>query len=148
MKLSPIIKPFAATIILVIIVSGFVILKQYDYKDFSPEASPSIESITHSQEIGMYKQCVEKFTSELCKMFEPEEKQKLYENCAKVEIPVTADDTALYPDLKIAVVRWWDNNIQDNVAFYLPYEPEYDFSGCSPSAQEKLKHIQQSAIPQ
>lgn len=86
-------------------------------------------------------QCLQTFPSELCSMFVTEERKKLYADCAVAEIPKTADDTSLYYDQKIAVVRWWDTKIQDNKTLYLPYEPERDFAGCSESARTILKHL-------
>lgn len=85
--------------------------------------------------------CLQTWPLELCSMFVAEEREKLYEACAIAKIPETADDSSLYYDQKLAVVRWWDADIQDNVALYLPYEPENYFEGCSESAKEFLRHV-------
>jgi hypothetical protein len=80
-------------------------------------------------------------------MLIPEERVKLYDICVKIEIPERVDDTTVYPDNKIAVIRWWDDQLQQNITLCLPYEPETGFTSCSESAKSILKLIKESQIP-
>ncbi len=72
---------------------------------------------------------------------------ELYENCARVEIPETELDTTLDPENKIAVVRWWDGKLQQNISIELPYELDRGFNGCSESAKKALRHLQEIPKP-
>lgn len=89
-----------------------------------------------------YKDCVRNFPQELCGMFSVETRADLYKVCSTFEAPSTELDTTLYPDNKLAVVRWQRG--EDYITTYLPYETEADFNGCSESAKILLKHIQES----
>ncbi|MBT9175432.1 MAG: hypothetical protein DDT22_01109 [candidate division WS2 bacterium] len=97
--------------------------------------------------IKAYEDCTKKWPPDLCKMFIPEERIKLYDICAKTEMPKRVSDTTVYPDNKIAVIRWWDSQLQENIAIYLPYEPEAGFAGCSESTKSILEHIKETQIP-
>lgn len=105
-------------------------------------------SETSNQIIKVYKDCTDLWPSDLCKMFISEERTKLYDICAKIEIPKTELDTSVYPNNKIAIIRWWDSNFQQNITLYLPYDPENKFSGCSESAKTILRDIQKNTISQ
>lgn len=72
---------------------------------------------------------------------------ELYENCARAEIPETELDTTLDSENKIAMVRWWDGKLQQNVSIELPYEPETGFASCSESAKRVLRHLQEIPRP-
>ncbi|MCK6462748.1 MAG: hypothetical protein L6Q29_02935 [Candidatus Pacebacteria bacterium] len=72
-------------------------------------------------------------------------REALFENCAK-DIPrENIDDTSLNQFEKIVTIWWWDDKLQDNVSFKLPYEPENGFAGCSESVKTLLRHIQETA---
>ena len=75
------------------------------------------------------------------------ERAVLYENCAKAEIPLIELDTTLDSEDKVAVIRWWDGQTQQNVELKLPYEQEIDFAGCSESAKRVLRHLQEIPRP-
>ncbi len=107
-----------------------------------PQSKLGIENL-----IKAYKNCINRFSSDLCKMFISEERARLYDICAKAEIPKTELDTTVYPENKIAVIRWFDDKLQQSITLYFPYEPETEFAGCSMSAKSILKHIQESQIP-
>ncbi len=94
-----------------------------------------------------YENCINQFSLDLCKMFISEERARLYSICAKAEISKTELDTTVYPENKIAVIRWFDDKIQQTITLYLPYEPETEFAGCSAPVKSTLKHIQESQIP-
>ncbi len=64
----------------------------------------------------------------------------LYENCAKTELP-RSDDASFDPEKRIVTLYYWNEKLQDNDTFELPYEPETDFEGCSESAKEFLRHL-------
>lgn len=102
----------------------------------------------NNQTIKAYKDCTNLWAPDLCKMLISEERAKLYDICAKIEIPKTEIDTSVYPNNKIAVIRWWDSNFQQNITLYLPYEPEIKFSNCSESAKTILRDIQINIINQ
>lgn len=99
------------------------------------------ENLTKTREV-----CMNRFSSELCKMFISEERAGLYDICAKAEIPKAEYDTTVYSENKIAVIRWWDDKLQQNITLYLPYEPDMNFAGCSESAKEILQDIQKNEI--
>ena len=72
---------------------------------------------------------------------------ELYENCARAEIPETELDTSLDLENKIAVIRWWDGKLEQDVSIEIPYEPETGFADCSESAQRVLRHLQEIPWP-
>ena len=71
-----------------------------------------------------------------------EDRAELLENCAK-DVSKRVDDTAFDLENKIVTIWLWDEESQDSIALELPYEPETDFAGCSKSAKELLRHIQE-----
>jgi len=129
-------------IIVLVIVAGLVFFNLRD-QEVDTNIEPTDGQIP--AETLSYQQCLETWPSELCGMFDGAERQKLYASCAEVTIPPTADDVSVYPDLKIAVIRWWDDNLQDNIALYAPYEPETNFARCSASVQERLRSLQNAS---
>ncbi len=71
-----------------------------------------------------------------------ENRTRLYENCAKFEIPSHSDDSGYDSIKKILTVFWRNGTLQQNMSIELPYEPETNFFGCSDSAKEILKNLQ------
>lgn len=135
-------------IIIVIIVT---ILLQFVLK-INKDAEGDKSRISEIKEINIpiktYSDCIRLWPIELCSMYIPVERVKLYDICAKIEIPKTELDTSVYPDNEIAVIRWWDNKLQQNITMHLPYEPEIKFAGCSESAKIILLDIQANEIKQ
>jgi hypothetical protein len=77
------------------------------------------------------------------KLWFEENRTRLYENCAKFEVPQHSDDSGYDSIKKILTVYWWDGILQQNMSIELPYEPETGFAGCSNAAKEILKSLQQ-----
>ena len=68
----------------------------------------------------------------------------LLENCANAEIPLTGERNTVYDsEKKTLEVSFWNGELQEDVLVMLPYEPETDFAGCSDSAKDILRHIQE-----
>lgn len=75
-----------------------------------------------------------------------QERVKLYENRKTADIPPAEFDTTLDPENKIAIIRWWDGNTQQNIELKLPYELETDFAGCSESVKQALRHLRDAQV--
>ncbi len=67
---------------------------------------------------------------------------ELLENCTK-DVSKRVDDTAFDSENKIVTIYLWDEESQDSIPLKLLYEPETDFAGCSDSAKDILRHIQE-----
>jgi len=69
---------------------------------------------------------------------------ELLEDCANAEIPLTGERNTVYDSKKKTLeVRFWNGELQEDVLVILPYEPETDFAGCSDSAKDILRHVQE-----
>ena len=69
---------------------------------------------------------------------------ELSENCANAQIPLTGERNTVYDSGKKTLeVSFWNGELQEDVLVILPYEPETDFAGCSDSAKNILRHIQE-----
>lgn len=137
----------AAGLIIIIIIIGVIVTYGLIKINVNDQTAIPFSKIETDSSIKAYEDCARKRPSDLCKMFSLEERAKLYNICAKAEIPKEADDSAVYPDLKIAVIRWRDGKLQQNISVHLPYEPETGFAGCSESAKSALEHIRELKIP-
>ncbi len=68
----------------------------------------------------------------------------LLENCANAEIPLTGERNTVYDsENKTLEVSFWNGELQKDVLVIFPYEPETDFAGCSDSAKDILRHVQE-----
>lgn len=135
--------------IMIVIIAAILFLSEFALKinkDIGGN-KPQISEIKETDiPIKTYNDCAKLWPIEICGMYMPAERVKLYDICSKIEIPKTELDTSVYPNNKIAVIRWWNNKFQQNITMYLPYEPETKFSGCSESAKTILLDIQANEI--
>lgn len=51
------------------------------------------------------------------------------------------DDLVLNKERGTVTVYWWDDELQDNISLILPYQLETNFSGCSESVRNFLRHL-------